>query len=212
MLTGLLINKGKIMELPELPASVIAANVEELENLFLTSKKDFKWSSNRVIDEAIEILAKYGKSYTIAQMAEAEEVDTYCYEDSQVRRAMTELYAEWINPKTFITRDDNLLSREAKVEDSWQLRFKQAMVGMLLEKGQLMDYNANYYGWKAYEEITEEVIGVFNLKTDEWGEFQGTFASPNETYTGITAEVLYANGIFRNLRYEADIATMMREL
>lgn len=200
------------MELIELPASTITANVQELENRFLSTKVDFRWARNNAVDDAIEILAKYGKEETISAMAEAEELDNSGWSDALIIQAMSELHALWIDTKVFIGRDDNLLNREIKVDDTWQMRFKQAMVGVLLAEGELMSYNASYYGWKEYGNIPSgEIVGVFNLRTDEWGEFHGTMA-PKETYTGITAEVLYSSGVFRNFRYEADIATMMRSL
>lgn len=200
------------MELTELPASIIAANVEELENRFLTTKVDFRWARNNAVEDAIEVLAKYGKEETISAMAEAEDLDRSSWSDALIIQAMSELHALWVDTNVFIGRDDNLLNREVKVDDTWQMRFKQAMVGVLLAEGELMNHNASYYGWKEYDNIPNgEIVGVFNLRTDEWGLFEGTMA-PEETHTGITAEVLYANGIFRNFRYEADLATMMRSL
>lgn len=200
------------MELTELPESTIAANVEELENLFLRTKIDFRWAMPKMVDDAIEILAKYGKETTILTMSEAEELAVTYYGDHLLVRTMSELYAMWIDPKVFIGRDDNLLSREIKIDDSWQARFKQSMTEILLDKGTLVSYDASYFSWEEYDNIpTAEIIGVFNLHTDEWGKFEGTFA-PEQTHTGITAEVLYANGLFRRFRYETDLATIMREL
>jgi hypothetical protein len=212
-------------KLKELSASAVKANVAVLEDLFLRANLKMDWIDSsysvreaQLVDVAIATLARYGNTVLLSDVFEAEEMEYGNNWDARQMRAMTELYAIWVDKTAIISRKDNLLNAPDMINPHWKAMFNHELAKLIITKGKLMGYHRSTYGWEDFEQYlgvgrkSASVVAVFNVKEDHWGEFSGTFVTDDDSRTGFTAHVMYADGTFRDLRYEATLADVMKEL
>lgn len=212
-------------KLKELSASAVKANTAALEDLFLNTNLDMQWLDNsysaredQMVDVAIAALARYGNAVLLADVFEAEEMDHGNNWDARQMRAMTEIYAIWVDKEAIVSREDNLLNEPDMSTPHWKAMFNHELAKLLVAKGKLMGHHRSTYGWEEFNERYGEkkkildAVAVFNVKEDHWGEFSGTFVTDDDSHTGFTAHVMYANGTFRDVRYEASLGDIMKEL
>lgn len=209
--------------LKKLPAETIKDNTAVLEELFLNANIDTSYlddspstEDKQIIDVAIATLAQYGNTVTIAEILATEEIThTYNYE-SYLIQALTDIYALWVDKEAIIARDDNVLRKPGDNNAAdWKARFNYELAKLVAAKGKLMAYYRTGYGWEDYETnraTLPKVVAAFNVKEDYWDEFAGTFATEDDTRTGFTAHVMYSDGTFRDLRYEGNLAQVMKEI
>lgn len=212
-------------KLKELPAKAVKANTAALEDLFLNADLNMDWIDSsysareaQMVDVAIATLARYGNTVLLADVFEAEEMDHGNDWDARQMRAMTEIYAIWVDKEVIVSREDNLLTAPDMSKPHWKAMFNHELAKLLVAKGKLMGYHRSIYGWEDWNQRFAEgsevknVVAVFHVKEDHWGEFSGTFVTDDDSRSGFTAQVMYANGTFRELRYEATLAEVMKEL
>lgn len=212
-------------KLKKLSAKAVKANTAALEDLFLNANLKMDWidssysaREDQMVDVAIAILAQYGNTVLLADMFEAEEMDHGNDWDARQMRAMTEIYALWVDKEAIIAREDNQLTAPDLTSPNWKAMFNYEFAKLIATKGRLMGFHRSIYGWEDWNQRYAEgeelsnVVAVFNLKEDHWDEFDGTFATEDETHTGFTAHVMYADGTFRDLRYEGSLGDIMKEL
>lgn len=210
------------MELKKLPAKQVRENVATLENLlYLSGKVETKWLDNyadypikKLEASVIKTLATYGNEALLTDIIEMEELKYDFEMDTHEIHLMTDLYAQWVDKRAFVSREDNLLNTPGEEVRHWKPLFDHALAQLVAEKGQLMAHRRTFYGWEDYKPGADNgmppIIALFRLRKDEWDEFAGT--NPDNHHTGYVAQVLYKNGEFRDLRYEGDIETIMEEL
>jgi hypothetical protein len=213
-------------QIEPLDAAAIEENTEILTDLYLQADLKLWWLDARwfesggtqMLDTAIATLAKYGKLKTLSEITEAESIDptrTNGYNANLVA-TMSELHALWIDTAYFVERSDNLLNvagrSDEKTPAGREDRYHRAVAEIVVANGRLMRVDESYYGWTDWDGKKEKIIAAFDLKEDYWEEFNGTFASEIDSRSGFTLDVLYEDGIFRKLRYEAEIGEIMREL
>lgn len=209
-----------------LDAATIEQNIETLTDLYLKAELDLPWLDDRwfnsggtqMLDTAIAILAKYGKFKTLSEIAEAESIDptrTSRY-NANLIGTMAAVHALWIDTAYFIACPDNLLNPAGRSEklnaEGREDRYHRAVAEIVVANGRLMRIDESYYGWADWDGKKEKIVAAFDLKEDYWEEFVGTFATEEDSRSGFTLNVLYEDGIFRKLRYEAEIGEIMREL
>ena len=214
------------MTIKQVSEKQVEKNTAELENRFLTSNIDTSFverfgktrHSDQIIDIALATLARYGNKVTIDEILEAEELEDYegdRYECLMVH-ALTVLYSLWVDKHAIMNREDNLLGSQPVVpgEESWKKDFRQAVLNLVLEKGQVIGFYASHYGWEDWEfekGPVPAVVAAFNLKEDWWQEFEGTFTE-NKSKTGFVVTVMYEDGIFRHIRFEGELGEIIRGL
>lgn len=212
-------SKTKILK--KLPAKAVKENTETLENLFLNCKLDFSWLDSsysrdgQIVDIAIATLAKYGNKVLLADVFKEEELEHESNYDAMIIKAITDIYSLWVDKKAIIAREDNLLNTPDMTNPHWKAMFLHEVSKLMTSKGKLMAHYRSSYGWEDYMRGADklpEVVAVFNVKEDYWGEFQGTFATDDDEKTGFTAHVMFKDGSFRDLRHEAGISQLMNEL
>lgn len=200
----------------------IAANVAKLEELYLKSEKKLPWLDHsydsrysQMIDVAIASVAKHTPTTLLHEILEAEEIDPTRWGayDADLAHTISEVHALWNYRGKIKSRPDNLLN-PAEDNASLKDRFNRDVANLVISRGSLMRFNESFYGWEEYDNTEKDshVVAAFNLKEDHWKEFAGTFASEEDSRTGFSLEVMYANGKFRKMRYEADLGSIMREL
>jgi hypothetical protein len=209
-----------------LDAAAIEENTETLTDLYLQADLKLAWLDDRwfesggsqMLDTAIATLAKYGKLKTLPEIVEAESIDptrTSNY-NANLIATMAELHALWIDTAYFIARPDNLLNVAGRSEELTHAgredRYQRAVAEIVVANGRLMRVDESYYGWTDWDGKKEKIVAAFDLDEDYWEEFNGTFASEIDSRSGFTLHVLYEDGIFRKLRYEAEIGEIMRQL
>jgi hypothetical protein len=212
-------------KLKELSAKAVKANTAALEDLFLSANLDMKWLDNsystreaQTVDVAIATLARYGNTVLLSDVFEAEEMDHGNNWDARQMRAMTEIYAIWVDKEAIVSREDNLLNEPDMTAPHWKAMFNHELAKLIVAKGKLMGFHRSIYGWADWNqryaegEDLKNVVAVFNVKEDHWGEFSGTFVTEDDTHSGFNAHVMYADGTFRDLRYEASLGDVMKEL
>lgn len=210
--------KIKAMETMQNSDSTIKKNTEVLEKIFVMQEIDLSWLNhslyeyNAIVDVAIATLAQHNNKMTMQEILDEEDLNSESLYESSLIRVMTEIYAFWVDKKAIITRTDNMI--DAPDEVSWKPLFNHAVVNLILAEGRLVSFNANYYGWSDYysELKNEDVVAVFNLKEDEWDEFEGTFVTQQDSHTGFKCEVMFKDGTFRELRLEGDMGSIMRKI
>lgn len=210
-------------KLKKLPAKAVKANIAILEDLFLNSNIDTSWmdttsrhsNDDQLVDIAIATLAQYGNTIILADVIEVEELEHYSY-DARLIRTLTQIYALWVDKKFITHRSDNQLIEPQGEERNWKTLMDFEIAQLMTRKGKLMGHQRSNYGWEEYEWKGEKkrppVAAVFNLREDHWGEFVGTFASGDDSKTGFTCHVMYADGEFRDLRYEGGLGEIMQEI
>jgi hypothetical protein len=212
-------------KLKELSAKAVKANVAALEDLFLNANLDMAWIDSsyskreaQMVDVAIATLARYGNAVLLADVFEVEEMDHGNDWDARQMRAMTEIYAIWVDKEAIVSREDNLLNAPDMTNPHWKNMFNHELAKLIAAKGKLMGFHRSIYGWEDWNQRFNEgkqfknVVAVFNVKEDHWGEFSGTFVTEDDSHSGFNAQVMYADGTFRDLRYEATLAEVMTEL
>lgn len=193
-------------------------NIETLENLFLSQKVDDNWlndyreNSGQTVDVAIATLSQYNNKLTIKEICNNEELDNESNYDAALIRIMTAVHSLWVDKKAIIERTDNMI--DAPTEINWKTLFNHAVVKLVLAEGRLMSFNASYYGWGDYNSKlkNEDIVAVFNLQEDYWDEFEGTFVTSQDSHTGFKCEVMFNDGTFRELRFEGDMAEIIRKI
>jgi hypothetical protein len=201
-----------------LDPATIEENTEILTDLYLNADLNLPWLDERwfnsggtqMLDTAIATLAKYGKLKTLSEIIEAESIDptrTSNYNANLVG-TMAELHALWIDTAYFVARPDN----EELTKEGRKDRYHRAVAEIVVANGRLMRFDESFYGWTDWDGKKESIVAAFDLEEDYWEEFNGTFASEVDSRSGFTLHVLYEDGIFRKLRYEAEIGEIMREL
>lgn len=188
-------------------------NTETLEDLYLSADIQtlpVNWFE-MTEDVAIFTLARYGNRALLADIVETAELDPTGEYDSMLISVMAEIYALWVDKDALVARADNQLAEPAT--DNWQDTLNHRLAKLLIKKGSLMGFRRSIYGWHdVYGQELPEIVGVFNVREDRWEEFTGTFATDNDSRTGITGHVLYANGLMRDFRYEGNLSDIMQEI
>lgn len=213
------------MSLKKLPAKTVKQNTAVLEDLFLNSNLDMKWLDNsysaredQMVDVAIATIAQYGNTVLLSDVFEAEEMDHGNDWDARQMRAMTQIYAIWVDKAAIIARADNLLHAPDMTNPHWKAMFNYELSKLVVAKGKLMGFHRTIYGWEDWNqryangEDLNNVVAVFNLKEDHWAEFSGSFVTDDDTRTGFICNVMYEDGTFRDLRYEGSLGDVMKEL
>lgn len=213
------------MSLKKLPAKTVTQNTAVLEDLFLNANLKMDWIDSsysvregQLVDVAIATLAQYGNTVLLSDMFEAEDMDHGNDWDARQMRAMTEIYALWVDKEAFVSREDNLLIAPDKANPNWKALFNYELTKLVVAKGKLMGFHRSIYGWEDWNQRYAEgeelrnVVAAFNLKEDHWGEFSGSFVTDDDSRTGFTCHVMYADGTFRDLRYEGSLGDVMKEL
>lgn len=212
-------------KLKALAAKTVEANIAVLEDLFLNANLDMSWLDSayntreaQTVDVAIATLARYGNTVLLADVFEEEEMDHGNNWDSRQMRAMAEIYAIWVGKEAIVNREDNLLNAPDMTNPHWKAMFNHELAKLIVAKGKLMGFHRSIYGWEDWNQRFNEgkqfknVVAVFNVKEDHWGEFAGSFATDDDSRSGFNAQVMFADGTFRDLRYEASLGDVMREL
>ena len=210
------------MTLKKLSAATTKKNVAELEDLFLNADLDTSWlddyygKRSQVVDVAVATLAQYGNTSLLNDIFEAEELDYNHNSDRWLIRALTEIYALWVDKDAIIAREDNMLHEPDKSNPHWKTLFNYELAKLLVAKGKRMSFDRSIYGWEDYSFGTPKelppIVALFNIKEDYWADLAGSFATEHDLRTGFTAHVMYSDGTFRDVRYEADLGSIMREL
>jgi hypothetical protein len=217
--------QSKEPKLKTLPAKVVKENTTALEDIFLNANLNMDWIDSsyslreaQLVDVAIATLAQYGNTVLLPDVFETEEMDHSSDWDARQMRAMTEIYALWVDKAAIINREDNLLVEPDKADRNWKTLFNYELTKLVLSKGKLMGFHRSIYSWEDWNQRYAEgeelrnVVAAFNLKEDHWGEFSGTFVTEDDSHSGFTCHVMYADGTFRDLRYEGTLGEVMKEL
>lgn len=209
-----------------LDEATVEQNAETLTEIYVNGELDLPWLNDKwfesggtqILDTAIAVLSKYGPKKTIGEIIEAESIDPTSISNysTNLVATMTALHSRWIDNDYFIARPDNLLNSvgrsESSTEEGRKDRFNRAVAEIVVANGRLMRFDESFYGWTDWDSKKEKIIAAFDLQTDRWEEFNGTFASEVDSRSGFTLHVLYEDGVFRKLRYEAEIGEIMRSL
>ena len=193
--------------------TVVKANTAVLEDLFLNADIEVEsdpYESPQWPDVAVATLAMYGNDVLLSDILETEELTDSS--DAGLVRIMIDLYALWVDKDAISNREDNLLTEPKMDKPEWRALFNYQMAKLVARKGRLVSLRASYYGWEDYTNTAKlpEIVALFNLVEDAWKEFDGTFNTDDDSHTGFTCDVMYADGKFRKLRYEGTLADIMR--
>lgn len=204
-------------------AQTIADNISELENRYLNANPKMPWLEShsyddrysQMVDVAIATVAKYHPTELLHTILEAEEIDPVRWSsyDSDLAHTISVVHSLWNYRGKIKARPDNLLNPPSD-DAGWKDRFNREMAQQVITNGHLMRFSESFYGWEEYDHKEEghKVVAAFDLKQDHWNEFNGTFASEDDSRSGFSLHVMYDNGKFRKFRYEADLGSIMRGL
>lgn len=209
------------MKPKKLPAKQTKENIEELNTLlFESGKVNTNWTTvyddyplDKITENVIKSLAKYGNGVLLADIIEAEGYDATDDVDSLGIRLMTDIYAQWIDTAVFIKRDDNLLNAPVMETPRWKPLFDHELAKLVVERGTLMAHRTTFYNWEEnflHNKTMPPVVALFNLHKKEWEEFAGD--NLDTRHTGYQAHVLHEDGTFRNVRYEVEMDEVMELL
>lgn len=193
----------------------------KLENAYMAGevKQIIQFSPSHInhVDEAIETLASLPRrDFTIEELVEFAEEHFYIRFNRSDISAIDAFYPLYADMEAIASRPDNLLNMGET--DSWVTRFHMAVAKMLAVHGSPVKPVPSSFGWEddywAGETklpSPEDVIAVFNVTEDAWGDFAGTFADDDKK-TGMSADFVYKNGYSRRIRCEGTIMEIMQKL
>lgn len=191
--------------LRRLPKSARTSNANELKKLIAESEKDFtKISSDPyIMQDAIEILAKYGNRVLLSDVLRKEGLHRLFASSWSIVAMLTEIYALWIDQEAIISRPDNLLNQSFD-KDNWRAAVKPVLAHFLIQYGSVLDYRQTEIGKIDYSERRIKVLAAFDLR-----EYPLISRSEEDTRTSITAHVLLSDGRMRNIFFEGSIADLL---
>lgn len=115
--------------------------------------------------------------------------------------ALDTMYRHWVVQD--ISRDDNKITTD----------FGKMSADFLQLYGMPVSLSADYYGWQDYDAIEDfkhvTVVGIYDIGSDQWSEFEGTFVE-DTVYSGFSAYVVLENGVERYMRSECSLAEVMQ--
>lgn len=125
------------------------------------------------------------------------------------------VYPAWVDLDAVKARKDNILNK--KIEDGntdWRVGYEIDLANFIIKNGIPVSLNASYYGWGDYrnEKLDVPIVAAFNIKEENWHEFNGTFNTEDDSTTGLSIDVVYENGASRILRYTGTLGSIMRKL
>lgn len=193
--------------------------IEKLELLVLEDKVNIKTYAgmetkelDKAISGAIEVLAELPRdNYTMNELLRYAREELACYFRMYDLSTIEAFYPHYVNIESVKNRPDNMLNKNP---ENWVDRFNVAVAKMLSIYGVPMVLQDSQYGWaESTKKLPDPqtVVAVFDVTEDHWGTFEGTFAD-NSEQSGMSADVVYANGFSRRLRYEGSIMEIMQKL
>lgn len=197
---------------PQLTADDRLAQLEEIAALIPEREGLSKFEySPQMLDVAVATLAKYERDVPLIEVFEAEMFDDYT--DADTVYYLRTVHREWYDSEAFINSADNLFG------EGDNRQFERALAALVIKRGQPMGLGKlSNFSWidpQSYYEPKSPIVGVYAVSEDRWNEFQGTFDDENEAWSyvaGVTAWVLYENGLTGKYRAEGDLTSMVRDL
>lgn len=127
------------------------------------------------------------------------------------------IYKVWVDfDSLVVNREDNILDPLGEdANPSWKVGYTKALVNYVLTQGHIVALNADTFMWEDFlfdKSTLGTPVAVFNMvEDDDWIEFVDTM-SGNETFYGITADVMFDSGISRRLRVRGDFGEIVRSI
>jgi hypothetical protein len=202
--------------------STYEENVSQLEEIYLTLKEapELYNFNAYVVDEAIAALAKASRQMTLFDVARAEDIRIGWLSSSSDKFLLSTLeviHQKWFDADSVIYSASNLLL--PPVEETTQNVYNHRVAKFLAKHGQPVSLSESTYGWEDYDLIYDkrenpakyEIVAVTHYFHDSWSEFVDTF-SDNDDKVGLTAEVIYKNGLNRRVRYDGELSFALRNM
>jgi hypothetical protein len=195
------------------------ARIKRLETIVLKHETDFRVyrGDGYILDGAIHMVAQAPEDATIFDILKKKEWDNEWEDDQTTVLFVNNLVKRTLNVKKLAASDRNLLNDPKTTR--WEDGYRNALARFMAKNGEAMSLTASYYGWHDYDisrAIREgksgwDVAVVLDVREDSWGEFEGTFTDGSE-HSGVAADVVYANGENRTLRWEGTLGEIMKKL
>lgn len=189
--------------------AVKAQIVVELTEIALDSELvDFNYIcyGNPPIDEAIQRIASVkDRSLTFNELMNV--LSLSYRKNSDLVLTIDRLYPHWVDLEAVAARVDNVLTMTPA---DWKDRLNSVLAEVIVTNGKAVRLSANVDGWEEWNtEIEGSPVAVFNVREDEWTEFNGTFNDDDDSHSGISAEVIYTSGYSREFRVEGSLREFM---
>jgi hypothetical protein len=192
-------------------------NVETLEAIYIMSDTPNLYPFEAyIVDTVIAALAKAGPEATLYEVAEQNDVE-FSYltsSDSVFLRILAKLHFLWFKPNNIINSSRNYLN--IPESNDWKDGYNHELAKFIVSHSKPVVLNESTYGWIDYEFTQEQkmsnpIVAVVKIYEDQWAEFVHTFTG-HDLKVGMTAEVIYQNGLNRRIRYEGEIGEIIRSI
>jgi hypothetical protein len=200
--------------------------VELLSDLYAGSDvpREYAWRAElgsywaSLADAYVYMVAKYTPADTMYDVLrgedEMDERGKFTYGGADSMELLRHIVQLWQDRDALLAAHRNLLA-PALPEAGWEAGLKHQLAQTLATQGFVMDDSDGMFGWKDYNLNfaggKPNVIAVLSVWEDHWDEFEGTFTE-NSYHTGITGEVVLADGSVRLMRHESEIGDMLRSV
>lgn len=168
-------------------------------------------------DSLVWMVAKYEQTDTIYDILRAEEEmdDRGRFlggsDDMFLLRHIVSL---WQDTEALLATKPNLLDAPDPAE-GWEGGLRQQLARALASEGKVRSDDDGFYGWQDWDynhgSKKSPVLAVLRVWEDHWDAFEGTFTG--ESYhTGITGEVVLADGSVRLMRLEGEFGGVLQSV
>ena len=194
--------------------------IEELEMKYMTGEiKSMSDIFHGVpLENLFEEFSKLPNNLTLNEVCEAMDdsiidMDDRSFSHSSVATMIDRIYPHWVDLDAVIARDDNLLMVEPEGKH-WSVGYNQALARLIALRGTPMRLDHSFLGWEEYEDRApgDYAVAAFNVKEDFWSEFSGTFVTSHDSFTGMTADIVYASKYSRRVRMQGELGEIIREI
>lgn len=174
-----------------------------------------KKAYDALVEEAVNLLAKYGSKYTPTEIFTAEPFDVLgaskgslikTFDDRYALEALTtQILESWLDPNDYVSRPDNLISEDSD-NGSWKDGFARAATEVVLGEGIYVKRDL-YDHSMATAYRTAVSVAAFNIRAVQWDGYDDS-GDPAEL-SGYDVDVLTDSGELLIVRMECTAEDLM---
>lgn len=137
------------------------------------------------------------------------------YMDAAEARAVSAIIPYVVDKEKLLNREDNIMITRDSTD--WRNGMNLALARYIDEKGNPTDFSDSPYGDGVIYDFDEnprphgDIVGIFNVKEDSWGIFEGTFAGVSDMI-GMKADFVYEDGYMATKRLDKGFSEVLRKI
>lgn len=143
--------------------------------------------------------------------------------DSAYHTVFSEIHSMHVDVEALKNRSDNLLNVPDIPVEGWKSGYDHSSAKFLAQRGKASMFPSDYYfgrmderfstdDYKAFRPELGEIVAMFKLEEETYGEFESTMSEESRTVTTVSAEVVFASGHCRDIYFEGTVGEFVRAI